>query len=242
MRQNLQTEMEALLQTLKEQGRRPRLLLHACCAPCSSYCVPAVCGAFDTTVYFYNPNIAPEEEYRFRLQELRRLLGVLPLPAPVALQEGPYDPQRFADIARGHEADPEPGERCRLCYTLRLRATAQAAATGGYEWFGTTLSVSPHKKADWLYEIGCREGQAAGVKFLPSDFKKKGGYAQSIQLSKKYDLYRQDYCGCVYSAAARQRQLQSRAAREAAMVTESAAAAETPETPETPATAITREK
>lgn len=199
--ENYQRQLEQLMQRHAAEGRRPRLLIQACCAPCSSYCLPCLCESFDTTAYFYNPNIAPESEYRARLEELRRLLSEMPLPAPVALAEGPYDPQEFLAIARGHETDPEPGERCRRCYELRLRATAKAALEGGYEYFCTTLSISPHKKADWINEIGQRIAAETGVAFLPSDFKKKGGYAESIRLSRKYGLYRQDYCGCVFSAA-----------------------------------------
>lgn len=198
---NYSLELEKLMRQLAAEGRRPRLLIQACCAPCSSYCLPYLSEQFDVTAYFYNPNIAPESEYRARLEELRRLLAEMPLPAPVALEEGPYDPQAFLFIARGHETDPEPGERCRLCYELRLRATAKAAAAGGYDYFCTTLSISPHKKADWINEIGQRIASEEGVAFLPSDFKKKGGYAESIRLSREYGLYRQDYCGCAFSAA-----------------------------------------
>ncbi len=212
---NYSLELEKLMKQLHAEGRRPRLLIQACCAPCSSYCLPYLCENFDVTAYFYNPNIAPESEYRARLEELRRLLAQMPLPAPVALEEGPYDPQAFLAIAKGHETDPEPGERCRRCYELRLRATAKAAAAGGYDYFCTTLSISPHKKADWINEIGQRIAAEEGVAFLPSDFKKKGGYAESIRLSREYDLYRQDYCGCAFSAAeARKRREQAPAAAE----------------------------
>ena len=197
--ENYQKQLDALIERQQREGVRPRLLLQACCAPCSSYCLAYLTAYFDITVYFYNPNIFPKEEYDFRLEELRRLLGQLPLASPVTLLEGPYDPQRFFDAARGHEQDPEPGERCRACYRLRLRQTAEAARAGGYDYFCTTLSISPHKRADWLNEIGNEVGEEAGVPFLPSDFKKKGGYAASIQYSRAYDLYRQNYCGCVYS-------------------------------------------
>ena len=147
-------QLDALLLALAAEKKRPRLLIQACCAPCSSYCLSYLCEAFDTTAYFYNPNISPRREYAFRLEELRRLLTQLPLKAPVALLEGPYEPEKFAAIACGHEGDPEPGERCRRCYELRLRATARAAAAGGYDYFCTTLSISPHKNAQWLNEIG----------------------------------------------------------------------------------------
>lgn len=201
MTQNYQQQLETLLQQLAAEGRRPRLLIQACCAPCSSYCLSYLCAAFETTAYFYNPNIAPKSEYDFRLEELRRLLAQLPMERPVAVLEGPYEPEAFLACARGHEEDPERGERCYRCYELRLRATAKAAKAGGYDYFCTTLSISPHKNADWLNEIGQRVGAEEGVAFLPSDFKKKGGYSKSIQYSKEYDLYRQDYCGCVFSKA-----------------------------------------
>lgn len=198
---NYQRQLDAILAQLAAAGKRPRLLLHACCAPCASYCVPYLAAAFDVTVYYYNPNIAPKEEYELRLAELRRLLAALPLPAPVSLIEAPYDPDAFARLARGREAMPEGGSRCRDCYALRLDAAAKAAADGGYDWFCTTLSISPHKNADWLNAEGQLAAARYGVPFLPSDFKKKGGYAASIQLSRQYGLYRQNYCGCVFSAA-----------------------------------------
>lgn len=232
MTENYQRQLEALLAKLAAEGRRPRLLLHACCAPCSSYCVPYLAGPFDTTVYFYNPNIAPKAEYDFRLSELRRLLAEMPLPAPVAVQEGPYDPQSFLACAAGHEADPEPGERCRACYELRLRSAARAAREGGYDWFCTTLSISPHKRADWLNTIGSRVGAEEGVPFLPSDFKKNGGYAKSIVLSKKYNLYRQDYCGCIFSRAEAERRRAGRAAEKTA---DASAGARTEKTSPAPA-------
>ncbi len=202
---NYQKQMEQIIAALQAEGKRPRLLLHVCCAPCSSGCLQQLTAAFDVTLWFYNPNISPESEYRFRLQELERLITEMSLPAPVKLARGEYEPERFYAVTNGMENLPEGGERCRACYRLRLSAAARAAAQGGYAFFCTTLSISPHKNAQWLNRIGGEEGEKAGVRYLFSDFKKKGGYADSIQKSKEYHLYRQDYCGCIYSKAEAQR-------------------------------------
>lgn len=208
-KRDFQREQDALVHTLRAEGRRPRLLIQTCCAPCGSYCLSALCTDFDVTAYFYNPNISPETEYRFRLAELRRLLEEMPLPAPVALFEGPYDPERFLAAARGLEAEPERGRRCYACYRLRLWQTAQAAKEGGYDYFCTTLSISPHKNAVWLNELGEEAAQKVGVAWLPSDFKKNEGYKKSIEYSKKYNLYRQNYCGCVFSRQEAQRRAEA---------------------------------
>ena len=188
------------------QGERPTLLLHACCAPCSSYVLEYLSKYFRITLFFYNPNIAPEEEYRFRLDELRRLVREMGLCGDVAVLEGNYAPDRFYALSEGLETLPEGGSRCSLCYRLRLSETARVAAEGGFDYFCTTLSISPYKNAAWLNEIGLDEGKKHGVSYLVSDFKKKNGYKRSCELSEQYGLYRQDYCGCVYSKAARERQ------------------------------------
>ncbi len=198
---NYQRRMEQLLEKLEAAERRPRLLLHACCAPCSTQCLAVLSRYFDITLYFYNPNIAPESEYRVRLEELRRLVREMPLDGPVQLVEGPYDTDRFEALARGHEQDPEPGERCRRCYALRLDAAARAAAEGGYDWFCSTLSVGRRKNAEWLNELGEQAAKRAGVPWLPSDFKKKGGADATVVYAEQYGLYRQNYCGCIYSKA-----------------------------------------
>ncbi len=177
----------------------PSLLLHACCAPCSSYVLEYLARYFSITLFYYNPNISPEEEYRKRLAEVRRLLAELPVKYPVSLLEGKYDPQRFFAMAKGLESEPEGGARCALCYGLRLREAAEAAKAGGFEWFTTTLSVSPYKNAEKLNAIGAELEKEYGVRYLPSDFKKRGGYQRSIELSRVYGLYRQNYCGCVFS-------------------------------------------
>lgn len=182
-------------------GTTPSLLLHACCAPCSSSVLEYLSRYFQITVFYYNPNISPEEEYRKRVSELRRLLAEQPAPNPVSLAEGPYDPERFRALAKGRERDPEGGERCFACYALRLREAARYAKEHGFAYFTTTLTVSPYKNAAKLNEIGAELEREIGVPFLRSDFKKKNGYLRSIELSRVYGLYRQNYCGCVFSRA-----------------------------------------
>ncbi|MBC8535878.1 epoxyqueuosine reductase QueH [Feifania hominis] len=204
--QNAQREMERIIAELG--GRRARLLLHGCCAPCSSYVLETLSRAFDIVLYYYNPNISPQEEYSRRLDEVRRLVGQMPLEGSVTVESGAYEPARFAELARGREDEPEGGSRCRACYELRLREAAAAAARLGCEFFTTTLSISPHKNAAWLNELGEQIERETGVRYLPADFKKRGGTKRSIELSRQYDLYRQDYCGCIYSKreAARRRE------------------------------------
>lgn len=201
IKQNYQLELDKLLAGLPA-GSRPRLLLHACCAPCSSYCLEYLAQYFDITLFYYNPNISSGEEYTKRVNEVQRLLREMPLAAPVHFSAGRYDPERFFAMAKGMETLPEGGERCFSCYRLRLAEAAQAAKAGGFDYFTTTLSISPHKNAQKLNEIGQELAAQAGVRWLPSDFKKRGGYQRSIVLSHQYSLYRQNYCGCVYSAAA----------------------------------------
>ncbi len=196
---NYQKKLEETLHTLEGQVNRPRLLLHACCAPCSSYVLEYLSSYFQITVFFYNPNISPETEYRCRAQELARLIEKQPHALPVFLLEGTYDPERFFAMAKGLEALPEGGERCFRCYRLRLEETAKMAKEGGFDFFTTTLSISPHKNAQVLNEIGAELASQYGVPYLFSDFKKKNGYRRSCTLSAEYGLYRQNYCGCVYS-------------------------------------------
>ena len=178
-------------------GKKPSLLLHACCAPCSSYVLEYLSPHFEITLFFSNPNISPEEEYQKRLCELKRL--VLEMELSVKIIEDDYSPKDFFDMAKGLETLPEGGERCRKCYQLRLHETAAQAKLGGFDYFCTTLSISPYKNAQWINEIGEELSKEFGVPFLPSDFKKKNGYKRSIELSRKYDLYRQNFCGCVFS-------------------------------------------
>lgn len=213
---NYQKELEKLLNTLPERGQR--LLLHSCCAPCSSYCMEYLREFFRITVFYYNPNITVEEEYLKREKEERRLIDIYNKQLetedfsgmqssrqayPIEILKSEYRPEDFLAIARGREHCPEGGERCFLCYELRLRETAKEAKKGGFDYFTTTLSISPLKNAEKLNEIGRRLGEEYGVDYLLSDFKKKDGYRRSVVLSEQFGLYRQDYCGCVYSKAER---------------------------------------
>ena len=198
-KENYQLLLERTLKAIEGLENKKTLLLHACCAPCSSYVLEYLSKYFDITLFFYNPNIYPEEEFRFREDELRRLIGEMPLPRGVNIISGRYEPSEFFDIARGYEELPEGDERCHRCYALRLEESARAAKEGGFDYFCTTLSISPYKNAEWLNTIGKEMSEKYGVGYLFSDFKKKNGYKRSCQLSEQYSLYRQDYCGCVFS-------------------------------------------
>ncbi len=198
-KRNYQRELDGILQRIQGEGRTPRLLLHSCCAPCSSYVLDYLAQYFEITVFYYNPNIAPEEEYRKRAEEQKRLIETMQTRHPVAFLEGAYEPQCFFEIARGLEDVPEGGERCRRCFALRLEKTAQAASAGKMDYFTTTLSISPLKDAQLLNQIGLRVAEEYGLAYLVSDFKKKDGYKRSVELSHLYGLYRQNYCGCIYS-------------------------------------------
>ena len=199
MKQNYQLMLDKTLSALEERGKRPSLLLHACCAPCSSYVLEYLSKHFKITLFFYNPNISPEAEYNMRLCELERFLRDTGLDGEVTILPSKYEPERFFEAARGLEDAPEGGERCEKCFNLRLEEAASAAKNGGFDYFTTTLSISPHKNAELLARIGEEMSEKYGVKYLYSDFKKKGGYLRSCRLSEEYGLYRQDYCGCVYS-------------------------------------------
>ncbi len=198
-KQDYQRTMERIIDELQSLGETPALLLQDCCAPCGSYVISCLARFFRVTVLFYNPNIYPESEYRKRLGEVKKLLRLLDTPNPVEFMECGYDEGAFAECARGLENEPEGGARCERCFRLRLEETAKRAGDGHFPFFGTTLTVSPHKNAERINMIGEELGQIYGVRFLPSDFKKKDGYKKSIELSKQYDLYRQDYCGCAFS-------------------------------------------
>lgn len=202
-KRNYQKELDREIQTLEqmatEQGRVPSLLLHSCCAPCSSYVLEYLSRYFSITVFYYNPNIYPESEYRTRVEEQKRFIRTLPAEHPVSFLEGDYIPQDFYACAKGMEHLPEGGERCFACYRLRLTAAVQTAKEKGYDYFATTLSISPLKNAEKLNQIGEELASSYGVRWLPNDFKKRDGYKRSIELSREYGLYRQDYCGCVYS-------------------------------------------
>ena len=196
---NYQKELDKLIKKLEADKRVQRLLLHSCCAPCSSYVLEYLSNYFSVTVFYYNPNIYPESEYTKRLFEQQMLIDKLPAKHPVAFAAGPYDSGRFYEMAKGLEHVREGGERCFRCYELRLKETAKMAKAGEFDYFTTTLTISPLKKADKLNEIGRKAGEESGVPYLMSDFKKKNGYKRSIELSREYGLYRQDYCGCTFS-------------------------------------------
>ncbi len=187
---NYQQQME---QTVAALDNRPRLLLHSCCGPCSTAVLERLEPHFDLTIYYYNPNIDPETEYRRRADEQRRLLAELGYP----MIEADYAPAEFEAIGMADE--PEGGARCKACYALRLEHSARYAAQHGYDWLCTTLSVSPHKNAAWLNELGQEICDRYGLHWLVSDFKKKNGYLRSLQLSQQYGLYRQTWCGCRFS-------------------------------------------
>lgn len=210
MAENYQLKLDKELARITAEGRRPRLLLHVCCAPCSSYVLEYLSRHFDITALFYNPNISPKSEYDYRAEELCRLAGEMPLSGSVICRIEEYDPSAFLAITKGLEQEPEGGERCTACYRLRLTQTAQIAANDGYDYFTTTLSISPLKDAVRLNTIGGELAEKYGVPYLFSDFKKREGYKRSIQLSAEYSLYRQDYCGCAYSKAEAEKRKQNK--------------------------------
>lgn len=202
---NYQKELDKVIAGLRE-GAVPSLFLHSCCAPCSSYVLEYLAQFFEITVFYYNPNIFPEEEYRKRVEEQRILIGELPVKYPVHFREGRYVPGEFFEAVKGLEHIREGGERCFACYELRMREAARLAAEGKFDYFTTTLSISPLKNAQKINEIGQKLEREFGVKHLPSDFKKKNGYKRSVELSGIYGLYRQDYCGCVFSRREREKE------------------------------------
>ena len=203
MKHNYQLELDKIIESL---GDNRRLLLHSCCAPCSSYVLEYLTEYFDITVYYYNPNITSCDEYKKRIDEERRLIGLFKTSRPVKFIASEYEPELFLRLARGREELPEGGARCFDCYRLRLDRIARYMAEhlGMYDYFATTLTLSPHKNAEKLNEIGFEVAAKYGVEYLPSDFKKREGYKRSIELSRIYGLYRQDYCGCEYSRRARE--------------------------------------
>lgn len=198
-KRNYQKEMEEIISSGSGFDYVPSLLLHSCCAPCSSYVLQYLSSYFRITVYYCNPNIHPSEEYYFRAEEQRVLIERMEVKHAVQFVAGEYRPEEFYQAVKGLEQEPEGGSRCMVCYELRLRFAALMAAEGGYDYYTTTLSISPLKQAEKLNEIGERLGREFHVAYLPSDFKKKDGYKHSVRLSEEYGLYRQNYCGCVYS-------------------------------------------
>ena len=193
---NYDLEMEKQIESIPEGSQ---LLLHACCAPCSSAVLERIGNYFEITIFYYNPNITEEEEYKKRVEEVKRLIRSISTKYPVHLQEGRYNPDEYWDISKGLENEPERGKRCYKCYELRLEETAKVADSLGFDYFCTTLTLSPHKNANWINEIGENLDSKYASHYLYSDFKKRNGYKRSIELSHEFNLYRQDYCGCIYS-------------------------------------------
>ena len=202
---NYQKELDKLIENNRKGNKVPRLFLHSCCAPCSSAVLEALSQDFEIIDFFYNPNISPKEEYQKRVEEMKRLLQEMEpdYKHPVRFVEGEYHPEAFFEIARGLETVPEGGERCFRCYRMRMEETARLAKQYNCEYFTTTLSISPLKNAAKINEIGEELQDIYQVSHLPSDFKKKNGYKRSVELSKEHELYRQNYCGCVFSKALR---------------------------------------
>ena len=193
---NYDLEMEKQISNIKEGDT---LLLHACCAPCSSACLERLGDYFNISIFYYNPNITEEDEYNKRINEIKKFISEFKTKYPIKLVEGRYDPNEFFDMAKGLESEPERGARCYKCYKLRLKESAKVASDLGFDYFCTTLTLSPHKNSNWINEIGEELDKEYNSTYLYSDFKKKNGYKRSIELSREYDLYRQDYCGCIYS-------------------------------------------
>ena len=198
-KRNFQKELDKIIDGQIQEDTVPRLLLHSCCAPCSSYVLKYLAEYFSITVLYYNPNISPGEEYTKRVEEQWRLIEEMPVKNSITLIACDYEPQEFYDAVRGLEKEPEGGARCFVCYELRMREAAMYAAEYGFDYFTTTLSISPLKNAEKINEIGEKLSAEYGVKHLPSDFKKREGYKQSVELSAQYNLYRQNYCGCIFS-------------------------------------------
>lgn len=206
-RMNYQKQLEETIAKHEKAGEVPTLLLHSCCAPCSSYCLEYLSNYFHITVFYYNPNIYPEDEYQKRVEEQQRLIEKLPVKYEIKFVQGPFEKERFYEVVKGYEDCPEGSERCFRCYELRLEETAKLAKEMGMDYFTTTLSISPLKNAKKLNEIGELVGEKYGIRHLSSDFKKKNGYKRSVELSEEYGMYRQYYCGCVYSKAQRDKEI-----------------------------------
>ena len=198
-KRNFQKEMDKLIEQNLKDGITPSLLLHSCCAPCSSYVLEYLSQFFNITVLYYNPNISPKDEYLYRLQEEKRLISEMKFKNPVKILDCDYNADEFFTVAKGLEKEPEGGKRCEKCFDLRLDFTAKTAKTNNFDYFATTLTISPLKNANLINQIGDSLAEKYNVKYLSSDFKKKEGYKRSITLSKEYNLYRQNYCGCIYS-------------------------------------------
>jgi len=209
-KRNYQKELEKTIEKLQSKGQVPKLLLHSCCAPCSSYVIEYLSEYFSITVFYYNPNIYPEDEYEKRVAEQMRFIREFPAKHPVDFIRGDFEKEKFYDAVKGYEGTKEGGERCGRCFRLRLSKTAKLAAELDAGYFTTTLSISPLKSAEKLNEIGEELSKEYGVPYLCSDFKKKNGYKRSVELSAMYGMYRQDYCGCIFSKNEREMQKEGR--------------------------------
>ncbi|HHZ06349.1 MAG TPA: epoxyqueuosine reductase QueH [Clostridiales bacterium] len=196
---NYQRELDQLITNIQAQGKVPRLLLHSCCAPCSSYVIEYLSNYFEITVFYYNPNIYPHKEYLYRSEEQQRLINTMATKHHVSFIEGDFDDHKFYTVCKGLENEKEGGRRCYNCFTLRLDKTAEKAQVLNYDYFSTTLTISPLKNAAAINAIGYELSEKYGVSYLAGDFKKRNGYKRSIELSHEYHLYRQSYCGCVFS-------------------------------------------
>lgn len=195
---NYQKELDKIISEISEKNITPTLLLHSCCAPCSSYVLTYLAEYFKITVFYYNPNIYPESEYAYRVNEVKRLIEEIPVKNKISFIEGEYNPDLFFETVKGLENEKEGGERCFKCYDMRIKEASEIAKKNGFDYYTTTLSISPHKNAEKLNEIGEKYADE-NTRHLPSDFKKKNGFKESVRLSEKYNLYRQNYCGCVFS-------------------------------------------
>ncbi|MEG0250454.1 MAG: 5-formyltetrahydrofolate cyclo-ligase [Peptostreptococcus sp.] len=195
---NYQKELEKLIKNIDE-NKTPTLLLHSCCGPCSSYCLEYLSEYFEVTIFYYNPNIYPSEEYFYRVEEQKRIIDLTKSKNPIHMIEGKYDVERFYEMVKGLEDMPEGGKRCYKCYDMRLREAAKTGKENGFDYFTTTLSISPHKNSQVLNKIGEKIAEEYEIPHLPSDFKKNNGYKRSCEITKKYGMYRQDYCGCEFS-------------------------------------------
>lgn len=196
---NYQKELDVIIGNLQKEGKVPKLMLHSCCAPCSSYCIEYLSNYFYITVFYYNPNIYPDEEYFHRVKEQERFIELFETKYPVSFIEGDYEKNIFYDTVKGYEKCEEGKERCELCFNLRLGKTLKVAEDNDFDYFATTLTISPMKNASLINSIGYELSKESKVLWLTSDFKKKNGYKRSTEISKEYGMYRQNYCGCVYS-------------------------------------------
>lgn len=199
MKINYQLELEKTIKEHQKNGKIPTLLLHSCCGPCSTYVLEYLSNYFKISVLYYNPNIYPSEEYFFREDEQKRLIEKMTPKYPIDFIPSDYDPKEYYSKVHGYQNEKEGGKRCELCFDLRIRQAGVVAKKMGFDYFTTTLSISPHKNSQLLNQIGAKISEEVGVDYLFSDFKKKNGFKRSVELTEEFDMYRQDYCGCIFS-------------------------------------------